>query len=114
MDKAVSSIAAFGVPVLALILATSASGYAGAAALTTALAAFGGPFGMFGGVAVLLLASIIMKAIGKFGVDAIFQAVVAQLLEQGETKESILEKIKHYPISKSLKNDLICHVQQFA
>lgn len=112
MDKAVSSIAAAGVPGLALIIAVSASGYVGAAALTTALAAFGGPFGMLGGIGVLLLASVVVKALSEFGVDSIFQAVVAQLLKQGETKESILEKIRHYPISKSLKNDLEHHVNK--
>lgn len=111
MDKVVTNIAAIGVPGLVLIIAVSASGYVGAAALTTALAALGGPFGMFGGISALLLVSVIAKAISEFGVDAIFQAVVAQLLKQGETQKSILEKIRHYPISKSLKNNLTSHMQ---
>ena len=111
MDKAVSSIAAVEIPGLVLIIAVSASGYVGAAALTTALAALGGPFGMLGGVGMLLIVSVVVKAISEFGVDSVFQAVVGQLLKQGETQESILEKIEHYPISKSLKNDLESHIR---
>lgn len=53
MDRLVSKIAALGVPGLVLLVAMSATGYAGAAALTTALAALGGPLGMLGGIAVL-------------------------------------------------------------
>lgn len=114
MDKAVSSIAAIGIPGLILIVAVSASGYAGAAALTTALAALGGPLGMIGGVGALLLASVIVKALSEFGMDSIFQAVVAQLIKQGETQEGLLKKIQHYPISRSLKNDLTCQIQKAA
>lgn len=111
MDKVVSSIAAIGVPGLVLVVAVSASGYVGAAALTTSLAALGGPFGMLGGVGMLLLVSVVVKAVSEFGADSVFQAVIAQLMKQGETQESILEKIEHYPISKSLKNNLVNHVQ---
>jgi len=48
MDKIVSKIAALGVPGLVLLVAISATGLYGAAAITTALAALG-PFGMVGG-----------------------------------------------------------------
>lgn len=44
MDKIVSKIVALGVPGLVLLLAIGATGYAGAAAITTALCAIG-PFG---------------------------------------------------------------------
>lgn len=48
MDKIVSKIVGLGVPGLVLFVALSATGYAGAAAITTALAAIG-PFGILGG-----------------------------------------------------------------
>lgn len=86
MDKAVSSIAAVGIPGLVLIIAVSASGYVGAAALTTALAALGGPFGMLGGVGMLLIVSVVVKAISEFGVDSVFQAVVGQLRNKARLK----------------------------
>ena len=38
--------------------------------------------------------------------DAIFSAVVIELCKRGETKESILNKIQKYPVSKDLKRRL--------
>ena len=106
MDKLVSKIAALGVPGLVLLVAMSATGYAGAAALTTALAALGGPLGMLGGIAVLGLLVLISGGLSKYGFDKIYEAVVKKLLEKGETKESIIKKIENYPISKDLKRKL--------
>ena len=105
MDKVVSKVAALGVPGLILVIAMSATGLAGAAAITTALAALG-PGGMLGGVAFLGVAGVLSDALAKYGVDAIFSAVVAELYKRGETKESILQKINKYPVSKDLKRKL--------
>lgn len=105
MDKAVSTIAGLGVPGLVLIVAMEASGYAGAAALTTSLAALG-PGGMFGGVILLLALSVISKSIAEFGFEAIFSAVLKELKRRGETSDGILAKIEGYPISRSLKDKL--------
>ena len=52
MDKLVSKVAALGVPGLVLVVAIGATGFAGGAAITTALAALG-PGGMIGGIATL-------------------------------------------------------------
>lgn len=46
MDQIVDKIAALGVPGLVLLVAMAFTGWAGAAALTTALAALGGSLGM--------------------------------------------------------------------
>lgn len=107
MDKVVSSIAGYGVPALVLMIAISATGYTGAAAITAALAALGGPFGMIVGINALVLGGIIVKAVSKYGIDAIFKAVVAELVRRGESRGSILEKIEGYPISRALKLMLI-------
>ena len=48
MDKLVSKIAALGIPGLVLVTAIGATGLAGGAAITTALAALG-PGGILGG-----------------------------------------------------------------
>ena len=102
MDKIVSKLAGVGVPVLVLLVAMGATGYAGAAALTTALAALG-PGGMIGGVAVLLVAGVASQGISEFGFDKIFSAVVKELIKRGESEGSLRRKINGYPVSKALK-----------
>lgn len=102
MDKIVSKIAALGVPGLVLTVAIGATGLAGGAAITTALAAIG-PGGMIGGLVTLGVIGLISEGISKYGVDAIFSAVVKELYRRGETKEQLKQKIKRYPISKDLK-----------
>ncbi len=105
MEKIVSKIAALGVPGLVLLIAISATGLTGAAAITSALAALG-PFGMLGGIATLGVIGLASQGIVEFGFDSIFTAVVKELYKKGESKESILEKIKRYPVSKVLKRKL--------
>jgi len=103
MDKLVSKIVGLGVPGLVLLVAMSATGFAGAAALTAALAALGGTFGMLGGIAVLGLLVLISDGLTKFGFERIYKSVIKELLKKGETKESLMKKVKKYPISKNLK-----------
>ena len=105
MEKIVSKIAALGVPGLVLVVAINASGFVGGAAIVTALSALG-PGGIIGGIVTLGLIGLIAQALTEFGMDAIFGAVVRELIKKGETKESILNKIEKYPVSKSLKRKL--------
>lgn len=93
MDKLVSKIAALGIPGLVLVTAIGATGLAGGAAITTALAALG-PGGILGGIATLGIIGLISEGIAQYGVDAIFSAVIKELYRKGETKEEILRKIK--------------------
>ncbi len=105
MDKIVSKIAALGVPGLIFMVALSATGLAGGAAITAALAALG-PGGMIGGIATLGIIGLISEAITEYGFDTIFSAVVNELYKRGETLESLFKKIDKYPVSKSLKSKL--------
>lgn len=105
MDKIVSKIAALGVPGLIFMVALSATGLAGGAAITAALAALG-PGGMIGGIATLGIIGLISEAITEYGFDTIFSAVVNELYKRGETIESLLKKNDKYPVSKSLKSKL--------
>lgn len=105
MDKIVSKLAALGVPGLILMITISATGLAGGAAITTALAALG-PGGIIGGIATLGVIGLISEGISEFGFSAIFSGVVKQLYKQGETKDSIRKKIQKYPLSKALKRKL--------
>lgn len=102
LDEIAAKIAGIGVPALILVMAIGATGYVGAAAVTTALAALG-PGGMVGGVVTLLASGTIVSAVTKYGIDSVFNAVVKELLKKGETKQDIINKIQKYPISKSLK-----------
>lgn len=111
MDKVVSKIAALGVPGLVLTVAIGATGLAGGAAITTALAAVG-PGGMIGGLVTLGVIGLISEGISKYGVDAIFSAVVKELYRRGETKEQLKQKIKRYPISKDLKRKLNEYIEK--
>ena len=105
MDKIVQKVAALGVPGLILVVAISATGLAGAAAITAALAALG-PGGIIGGIVTLGVIGLISEGIAKYGFEAIFEAVVKELYTRGETKESVLKKIDKYPVSKDLKRKL--------
>lgn len=105
MDKIIGKAAALGVPGLVLVVALGATGLAGGAALTAALAAIG-PGGMMGGIATLGAIGLVSEGIAEFGLDALFNAVVKELYKRGETKDSILHKIEKYPVSKGLKRKL--------
>lgn len=112
MEKFVAKIAAFGVPGLVLLVAVGATGLTGAAALTAALAALG-PGGMIGGIALLGIIGIITHAVTEFGFDAIFSAVVRELLDRGESKESMIQKVRKYPLSKALRAKLIEDINHY-
>ncbi len=105
MDKIVSKVAALGVPGLVLVVAMGATGLVGAAAITAALAALG-PGGIIGGIAVLGILALLSEALTEYGFDAIFKAVVKELIKKGESKGTILRKVEKYPISKELKRTL--------
>ena len=105
MDKIVSKIATLGIPGLIFMVALSATGLAGGAAITAALAALG-PGGMIGGIATLGIIGLISEAITEYGFDTIFSAVVNELYKRGENIDSLLKKIDKYPVSKSLKSKL--------
>lgn len=94
-----------------LTVAIGATGLAGGAAITTALAAIG-PGGMIGGLVTLGVIGLISEGISKYGVDAIFSAVVKELYRRGETKEQLKQKIKRYPISKDLKRKLNEYIER--
>lgn len=111
MDKIVSKIAGLGVPGLVLMVAINATGLAGAAAITTALAAIG-PGGMLGGIACLMVSGLIIDGLAEWGFDELFAGVVRQLYKRGETKESIRKQISKYPVTKKLKAQLLWEVEK--
>jgi hypothetical protein len=110
MDKVVDKIAALGVPGLVLLVAMQATGWAGGAAIVTALAALGGPLGMLGGIAVLLVLSLTSKGLTVYGLEKLFTAAVAKLKTQGLSTDDIRTRVQSYRVSKSLKLKLLHHL----
>ncbi len=107
MDQLVRKLVGFGVPGLVMVIIVGTLGCAGGAAIVAALAILGGPFGMWGGILALGLIALITDGIAKFGLEKILKAVYEGLLEKGESKESIINKIKKIPITKDLKLKLL-------
>jgi len=110
-NQLISTIAGLGVPGLVLLVVTSASGFAGAAALTTGLAALGGPFGMLGGIALLGVLALIVKGLTEYGLDALFKAVLDELRKSGLSDEDIVGKINDMPIPREIKKMVIDMVE---
>jgi uncharacterized membrane protein len=113
MDKIVEKIVALGVPGIVLFVAITASGWAGAAAITAALAFLGGPFGMLGGIAMLGIVSLISKGISEYGAEAILQEIVKKFKENGKSKDDIEKEINNYPISRELKLKIKDYLSNF-
>jgi hypothetical protein len=105
MEKVVGKIVGLGVPGLILLVAINATGLAGAAAITTGLAALG-PGGMIGGIVTLGITGFIADSIAEYGYEKIFHRVVQELYKRGETLPEIERKINKYPVSAKIKAKL--------
>lgn len=113
LKQLVGVIAGLGVPGLVLLVVMSASGFAGAAALTTALAALGGPFGMLGGIAALGVLAFMAKGLAEYGLDAIFEAVVDQLIQTGRSIDDIIDEVRSMPlVPEEIKSIIISKLNQ--
>jgi len=105
LDDIISYIAAIGIPALLYILSLCFSGYSGAAAFASAMKVIGlgkqnrGPI-------VLLLLSLLSKMAAKFSVKMIASLVLQQLYRDGESEESLIQKIDRYPMSEATKIEL--------
>lgn len=109
-QKAVEVLVGMGVPGLILLAVMATTGFAGAAAITTALAALGGPFGMLGGITLLIGMGLAAKALAEYGYPKVAQAVVRGLIEKGESRDSIrrtLDSIPKWIVSKKIRNKVL-------
>ncbi len=108
MDKVVQKLVAMGIPGLILLGIAAAMPYAGAVALTAALAAMGGPFGLIGGVVAIGVLALVVDAISEYGFEAIGKRVVEGLKEDGLSRSEIIAKVNGYSmLSKSLKKKIL-------
>ena len=61
VDKTAGVVSGFVIPIGSLVLSTCVSNHSGAAAITSSLAKFGGPWGMVGGVGFHILMSLLLS-----------------------------------------------------
>lgn len=106
MDELVKKLAGFGLPSIILLVAMSATGLTGAAALTAAL----GPFGMLGGIGLLLLIGLSADKITELGYEKITTMVIKEQLKV-YSKEELIEKVRKYPITKGMKLKVINFIE---
>lgn len=102
MDEVIRKVAALGLPGVILVTTMAATGFAGAAATTTALAVLGGPFGMLGGIGLLGIVTLVADALGKFGIDTLLAGIYLER-RKTEPREKLCQEIDQLPISQELK-----------
>ena len=112
LDRVAEKLAALGVPAIVLIVTISVSGLYGGAAIVWALATLGGPFGILGGLAVLLILVLISHALAHWGIDTLLQAVLRKMKDNGRSKEEIVQTIDGYRfLSMSRKETIRRYVE---
>ena len=110
----IDKIAALGVPGLVLVVAMALTGFTGAAAITTGLAALGGPLGMLGGIALLVILGLIGRALTQYGFEAIFKGVLDRLKANGMANDEIKTTVEGYWfVSSELKRKLNDYVEMW-
>ena len=100
-------IVGLGVPGLVLWVAINVSGYAGGAAIVSALATLGGPAGMLGGIGVLIALGLGLK---KFGFSKPLRLAIEGLVEKGFSIDGMQQQISRYPrwvIGDNLRKEII-------
>ena len=107
LDTIISKIAGIGIPAVVIIGIASTTGVAGGAAIVGAISASSGGAGLIPGIVALGFIAVASQAIAEYGSEAVMKEVVKQLKEQGHTDSEIKEKVESYPISDSLKNDVL-------
>jgi len=111
IDDVADKIAGAGIAGLVLLGVMATTGLAGAAAMTAALAALGGPAGMLGGIVVIGLTATISAALAKYGFSELAQATVRSMVRNGKSKSKIRKEINGLPaLSKSLRQKLLAAV----
>jgi len=111
MDKVVQKLVAMGVPGLILLGIAATTGLSGGAALVTALAFMGGPFGMVGGAVALAALALAVDAISEYGFESVASKVVKGLKCDGLSREEIIKEINSYRLlSKNLKDKIVATV----
>lgn len=107
LDTIATKLAGYGVPALVLVYLVATCGVAGGAIITTVLSTLGGPLGMMGGIAMLILIKEVSEYLASYGMSTIMHAVARQLRQDGKSNYEIKREIEGYPISRSMKKEIL-------
>jgi hypothetical protein len=103
MERVVSALASLGITGLLVVVIAGTTGYAGAAAITAALASFG-PGGMVGGIVCFALVALTMNAVAIYGWKSVEGAIINRWLSEGKSKDDTLAQFQRLPVSGSYKD----------
>ena len=104
MDEFIRKAAGIGLPAVVLLITMATTGLAGAAAVTTALAALG-PGGMIGGIVLLGIIGLAGDMLAKYGLDVLLVAIYQERLKT-EKRQALCQEIKGLWITDDLKRRL--------
>ncbi|MEH1779988.1 MAG: hypothetical protein V7K67_01175 [Nostoc sp.] len=104
MDEIVKKLAGLGLPgvILVILLIASEGSSAAVAAIITA---WGGPFGIVGGIALLGLITVVGDTIAGYGIEAILKGIYAER-SKNESVIVLLKEIQDLSITEELKAKL--------
>ncbi|NEO26997.1 MAG: hypothetical protein F6K03_08900 [Kamptonema sp. SIO4C4] len=111
MDEVVKKVAALGLPGVILVITMAATGFTGAAAITSALAFLGGPAGMLGGLAMLGITGLIAEGLAKVGLERLLLEIYCDR-KSSESHSRLLKEIDRLPTSGELKQKLRAEVRR--
>ncbi|SRR5579883_2691287 len=101
MDEIIKKLAGLGLPGVILVILTVASEGSSAVVAAT-LTAWGGPFGIVGGIALFGLLTVLGDIIAKYGIDAILKAIYKER-SKTESVGTLLKEIRDLPITDEIK-----------
>ncbi|BAY79799.1 hypothetical protein NIES25_62870 (plasmid) [Nostoc linckia NIES-25] len=92
MDEVVKKLAALGLPAMILAIAMATTKFTGNAAIAAALAILGGPAGIVGGIAVLVMIGLISNALAKVILEGFLIGIYSQR-RQAQPQTKLLKEI---------------------
>lgn len=104
LDEVASKIGSLGLPGVILVVTVATSG-ATTYPVVFALAALGGPLGIFGGLGLLGLTTVVGDALTNYGIEAVLGAIYKERRKK-EAQEDLLKEVEGLPITQGLKLNL--------
>lgn len=101
LDEVAKRIGSLGLPGVILVVTVSTSG-ATTYPIAFALAALGGPLGVFGGLGLLGLTTFVGDALTNYGIEVVLAAIYKDRRKQ-EAQEDLIKEVEGLPITQGLK-----------
>ena len=101
LDEVAKRIGSLGLPGVILVVTVSTSG-ATTYPIAFALAALGGPLGVFGGLGLLSLTTVVGDVLTNYGIEAVLAAIYKDRRKQ-EAQEDLIKEVEGLPITQGLK-----------